>query len=43
MLNFKLTQEELSTLSNRYLTDDKMFNYKDFCGFINSAFTSYGI
>lgn len=43
MLNFKLTQEELNELSCRYKTDDNMFNYKDFCGFINSAFTSYGI
>ena len=43
MLNFNLTQEEFDSLAARYQTDDNMFNYKDFCANINSAFTVYGI
>ena len=45
MLNFRLNQEELNSLSDRYKTDDpeQMFNYVDFCANINSAFTTYGI
>ena len=43
MLSFRLTQEELDSLSDRYSTEDGMFNYKDFCASINSAFTTYGI
>lgn len=42
MLNFRLTQEEHESLSNRYDVDGH-FNYKDFCANINSAFTTYGI
>ena len=43
MLNFRLTQEELNSLSAKYSTEDDKFNYKDFCASINAAFTTYGI
>jgi hypothetical protein len=43
MLNFKLTKEEFNALADKYKTADGMFNYKDFCANINSAFTTYGI
>lgn len=43
MLGFGLTSEELESLTTKYRTDDGMFNYKDFCATINSAFTTYGI
>ena len=43
MLNFKFNKEELNSLAERYKTSDGMFNYKDFCASINSAFTTYGI
>jgi hypothetical protein len=43
MLNFNLTREEFTSLTDKYETDDCMFNYKDFCAQINSAFTTYGI
>lgn len=43
MLNFNLTKEEFESLAERYPTEDNLFNYKDFCANINSAFTTYGI
>jgi len=43
MLNFNLSQGEFDAIAAKYLTQDGMFNYKDFCATINSAFTTYGI
>jgi hypothetical protein len=45
MLNFSMTKEELNFLTDRYKCDgpEQLFNYKDFCASINSAFTTYGI
>jgi len=45
MLNFSLTKEEMDSLAARYRADDPepMFNYKEFCANINSAFTTSGI
>lgn len=43
MLNFKMTQQEMDAMADKYKTDDGFFNYKDFVGNINSAFTTYGI
>lgn len=43
LLNFRLSELELESLSGKYLTDDKMFNYFGFCNTINQAFTIKGI
>lgn len=40
---FDLTEEEYLSLIEKYMTEDKMFNYFDFCHNINSAFTTKGI
>ena len=45
MLNFNLTDLEFDSLAQKYKTNDpdNLFNYFDFCGTINSAFTVKGI
>jgi hypothetical protein len=43
LLNFRLTEVELDALAAKYVTDDKQFNYFDFCKNINQAFTIKGI
>jgi Ca2+-binding EF-hand superfamily protein len=43
ILNFKMTDEEYDTLTQRYKTDDGMVNYAAFVDNIDSAFTIKGI
>ena len=42
-LNFQLTEEEYQSLVDKYRTQDGLFNHKDFCDYINTAFTRKGI
>lgn len=42
-LGFQLTLEEYASLALKYQSADGMFDYSEFCGFIDSAFTQKGI